>query len=244
MGVQESRAAKLEALQGVFWDMDGTLIDSEPLWHESELRLVREYGGHWTKQMAMDGSGRPVPQIAQEMAELGCPLPPEEIGRRMIQYVTDEEKKRLPWIPGVRRLLEQLRDAGVPSMLVTTSPRELAENLIAQAPPNTFAGYVCGDDDVPKKPDPAPYELAAQRLGIPDVLLPCCVAFEDSMSGRTSAATSGMTTVVVTGYLAGGYVPGPGYTTTENYDDITPQSLNRMVQRMYDRLAPLAGQRG
>ena len=52
---------------------------------------------------------------------------------------------------------------------------------------------------------------------------------------RTSAAASGMTTVVVTGYLAGGYVPGPGYTSTENYDDITPESLNRMVQRMYDR---------
>ena len=158
----------------------------------------------------------------------------------MIQYVTDEEKKQLPWIPGVRRLLEQLRDAGIPSMLVTTSPRDLAENLIAQAPEGTFAGYVCGDDDVAKKPDPAPYELAAAKLGIPDVLLPCCVAFEDSMSGRTSAAAAGMTTVVVTGYLAGGYVPGPGYTTTENYDDITPESLNRMVQRMYDRLAPLA----
>lgn len=240
MSVQKNGSARLEALQGVFWDMDGTLIDSEPLWHEGELRLVREYGGHWTKQLAEGGSGRPVPQIAQEMADLGCPLPPEEIGRRMIQYVTDEEKKQLPWIPGVRRLLEQLRDAGIPSMLVTTSPRDLAENLIAQAPEGTFAGYVCGDDDVAKKPDPAPYELAAAKLGIPDVLLPCCVAFEDSMSGRTSAAASGMTTVVVTGYLAGGYVPGPGYTSTENYDDITPESLNRMVQRMYDRLAPLA----
>ena len=126
MSVRKNGSARLEALQGVFWDMDGTLIDSEPLWHEGELRLVREYGGHWTKQLAEGGSGRPVPQIAQEMADLGCPLPPEEIGRRMIQYVTDEEKKQLPWIPGVRRLLEQLRDAGIPSMLVTTSPRDLA----------------------------------------------------------------------------------------------------------------------
>lgn len=92
MSVRKNGSARLEALQGVFWDMDGTLIDSEPLWHEGELRLVREYGGHWTKQLAEGGSGRPVPQIAQEMADLGCPLPPEEIGRRMIQYVTDEEK--------------------------------------------------------------------------------------------------------------------------------------------------------
>ena len=207
------------------------------MFKETELpssRRCRVCSGTWS------GSGRPVPQIAQEMADLGCPLPPEEIGRRMIQYVTDEEKKQLPWIPGVRRLLEQLRDAGIQSMLVTTSPRDLAENLIAQAPEGAFAGYVCGDDDVAKKPDPAPYKLAAAKLGIPDVLLPCCVAFEDSMSGRTSAAASGMTTVVVTGYLAGGYVPGPGYTSTENYDGITPEALNRMVQRMYDRLAPLA----
>ena len=117
-----------------------------------------------------------MPQIAQEMADLGCPLPPEEIGRRMIQYVTDEEKKQLPWIPGVRRLLEQLRDAGIPSMLVTTSPRDLAENLIAQAPKGTFAGYVCGDDDVAKKPDPAPYELATSLSS------PSCHSGSESMS--------------------------------------------------------------
>lgn len=228
--------AQERPLLATLWDMDGTLIDSEPYWHESELRLVREYGGHWTRELAQQGSGRPVPQIAREMVELGCPLPADEISRRMIQYVTDQEMRRVPWIPGVRDLLAALRDAGVPSMLVTTSPRALAENLIAQAPEGAFAGYVCGDDDVAKKPDPAPYLLAARRLGVAPEDMARCVAFEDSMSGRTSAAASGATTVVMAGCLPNGAVPGPGYRTIMSYDGVTPASLAELVR---ERLAAL-----
>ena len=99
----------------------------------------------------MERLGPPGAGCAREIAEHGCTLPVEEIGRRMIEYVTRAEYERIPWIPGTRELLVALRDAGVPSVLVTTSPRNLAENLIAQAPAGTFAGYVCGEDDVAKK---------------------------------------------------------------------------------------------
>lgn len=219
------------ALQAVFWDMDGTLIDSEPLWHESELRLVREYGGHWTEDLARHGSGRPVPQIAREMVELGCPLAAEDIGRRMIQYVTDQEMEQIPWVPGVLDVLRQLRDAGVPLMLVTTSPRALAENLIAQAPQGAFAGYVCGDDDIAKKPDPAPYLLAAQRLGIGAARMAHCVAFEDSMSGLRSAVASGATTIAQLGFLPLDNSNGPQYMSIDGYEDVTPAWLNDVVER-------------
>ena len=121
-------------LKAVFWDMDGTLIDSEPYWHAGEMQIAHENGGVWNDELAWNGSGRPVPDVAREIAEHGCTLPVEEIGRRMIEYVTRAEYERIPWIPGTRELLVALRDAGVPSVLVTTSPRNLAENLIAQAP--------------------------------------------------------------------------------------------------------------
>lgn len=83
----------------------------------------------------------------------------------MIDYVAQKEFECIPWIEGVEDVLVALRDAGVPSMLVTTSPRHLAENLVAQAPAGAFAGYVCGDDDVEKKPSPAPYLEAGSPLG-------------------------------------------------------------------------------
>lgn len=224
-------------LKAVFWDMDGTLIDSEPYWHAGEMQIAHENGGVWNDELAWNGSGRPVPDVAREIAEHGCTLPVEEIGRRMIEYVTQAEYERIPWIPGTRELLVALRDAGVPSMLVTTSPRNLAENLIAQAPEGTFAGYVCGEDDVAKKPDPAPYVEAARKLGISREQMPYCVAFEDSMSGLTSAAASGATTIAQLGFIRTDNSDGPQYMSIDGYDGVTPESLNAVVER---RIAELA----
>ena len=137
-GAQEVSKLMLKA---VFWDMDGTLIDSEPYWHEGELKIAADHGGYWDEDLAWQGSGTPVPDVARRMVEHGCKLSIEEIGKGMIDYVAQKEFERIPWIDGVEDVLLSLKEAGVPSMLVTTSPRHLAENLIAQALDGTFAGY-------------------------------------------------------------------------------------------------------
>ena len=137
--------------QGRVLGYDGTLIDSEPYWHEGEMKIAAAHGGYWDEELAWQGSGTPVPDVARRMVEHGCQLSIEEIGQGMIDYVAQKEFERIPWIEGVEDVLVALRDAGVPSMLVTTSPRHLAENLVVQAPAGAFAGYVCGDDDVEKK---------------------------------------------------------------------------------------------
>lgn len=178
-------------LKAVFWDMDGTLIDSEPYWHESELRLAAAHGGYWDEDLAWQGSGTPVPQVARQMIERGTALTVEEISKGMVDYVAQQERLRMPWIPGVLDVLRSLAAARIPSVLVTTSPRNLAQNLVAQAPEGVFAGYICGDDDVAKKPDPAPYLAAGKLLGIGEDMMPYCVAVEDSMSGLRSAAHPG-----------------------------------------------------
>lgn len=218
-----------EGLLAVFWDMDGTLIDSEPYWHESELVIARDNGGYWDMDLAWKGSGRPVPQIAREMIELGCTLSADEIGKQMIEFVAAKEREHMPWIAGVERVLADLRDAGVPNVLVTTSPREMAENLIAQAPANSFATYVCGDDDTEKKPSPAPYLLAAERAGIPRDRIRQCIAFEDSPSGLASAYASGMLTLAQTICRKGGESNDPKYRTVHGYDGVTAESLNALL---------------
>lgn len=153
-------------LKAVLWDMDGTLIDSEPYWHEVEMGIAREHGGFWSEDIGWTCSGKPVPQVAQRMIDEGTQLSVDEIGRLMIEGVAQKEAERMPWIPGVEDVLRSLVAAGIPSVLVTASPRRMAENLVRQAPEGAFVGYVCSDDDLPKKPNPAPYLAAAEVIGI------------------------------------------------------------------------------
>ncbi|WEV53064.1 HAD family phosphatase [Bifidobacterium sp. ESL0704] len=153
-------------LKAVLWDMDGTLIDSEPYWHQVEMDIAGEHGGYWSEEIGWTCSGKPVPQVAQLMIDKGTKLSVPEVGRLMIEGVARKEAEHMPWIPGVEDVLRSLIAAGIPSVLVTASPRRMAENLVRQAPEGAFVGYVCGEDDLPKKPNPAPYLAAAKVLGI------------------------------------------------------------------------------
>ena len=205
-------------LKVVFWDMDGTLIDSEPYWHAGEMEIAAAHGGYWDQDLAWAGSGTPVPQVAQRMVDHGCQLSVDEIGKGMIDYVA-------------RAVLRSLVEAGVPSVLVTTSPRHLAQGLVDQAPEGAFAGFVCGDDDVEKKPSPAPYLAAAKLIGIAPEDMAYCVALEDSMSGLTSAAASGATTIAQTGYIQTDTSNGPQFASIDSYDGVTAATLDAFVRR-------------
>ena len=184
-------------LKAVFWDLDGTLIDSEPLWHDGELEIAAANNGHWTEELGWECSGTPVPDVARRMIERGCTLSVEEIDKQLKDYVFNAEIAHLPWIDGVRDVLRSLKDAGIPSMLVTTSPRRMAANIMKQSD-GLFAGYVCGDDDAKHKPDPAPYLLAAAKLGLTPEDMDHCVVFEDTPVGIAAGVASGATVIAQT----------------------------------------------
>ena len=113
-------------LKAVFWDLDGTLIDSEPYWHEGEMEIAAAHGGYWDEDLAWSCSGTPLDHCAKTMIEHGTNLPPEQIAKAMVDYVAKKEFERVPWTNGVLDVLGSLVDAGIPSVLVTTSPRRLA----------------------------------------------------------------------------------------------------------------------
>ncbi|MDN5972345.1 HAD family hydrolase [Bifidobacterium crudilactis] len=187
-------------LRAVFWDMDGTLIDSEPYWHEGEFAIAKRFGGTWSEALGWQMSGTALSLCARKMREMGTDLPEERIAELMVDYVARRESETMPWTDGVLSVLKSLVKAGVPSVLVTSSPRTLAEVVVRQAPEGAFSAFVCGDDGLPSKPDPAPYEHAAELLGIAHDDIKECIALEDSPSGLQSAVASGATTIAVTGF--------------------------------------------
>ena len=217
-------------VKAVFWDMDGTLIDSEPYWHEGEMKIAAAHGGYWDEELAWQGSGTPVPDVARRMVEHGCQLSIEEIGQGMIDYVAQKEFECIPWIEGVEDVLVALRDAGVPSMLVTTSPRRMAENIMKQSE-GLFAGYVCGDDPYEHKPNPAPYLAAADKLGIAREDMAKCVVLEDSSVGLQAGAASGATLIAQTGWIRTDTSGLGQFASIESYDGIDAAALDGFVRQ-------------
>ncbi|PWG66025.1 HAD family hydrolase [Bifidobacterium callitrichidarum] len=223
-------------LKAVFWDLDGTLIDSEPLWHDGEIEIAHANGGDWNEELGWSVSGTPVPNVAQHMIDRGCTLSVEEIDVQLKDYVFNAEVERLPWIPGVRDVLRSLKDAGIPCMLVTTSPRRMAENIMKQAA-GLLSGYICGDDPYDHKPNPAPYLAAAAKLGIAPEDMAKCVVMEDSSVGLKAGAASGATLIAQTGWIRTDTSGLGQFASIDSYDGIDAAALDAFVRRHLEQSA-------
>lgn len=193
---QTTRARTTPLPQAVLWDMDGTLVDTEPYWICSEIAMAEESGGSWTHEQGLELVGWPIAKSAQILREQGGVRgTDEEIATALVARVAGLVRSDgPPWRPGARELLEALGAAGVPCALVTASYTELAVAVLDVLPRGTFAAVVTGDEVTHSKPHPEPYLTAAQRLGVD---IAACVAIEDSPPGVASAEAAGARTIAV-----------------------------------------------
>lgn len=180
----------------VLFDMDGTIIDSEPYWMIAETELVEEHGGTWSDEQgyALVGSG--LWNSAAELQKAGVDLSADDIVHRLSERVLEQVAASVPWRPGVRELFKELLDAGIPCALVTMSLRmnaeALAEAVAAELGQPFFLAIVAGDDVSQPKPHPEAYLKGALALG---VAIGDCVALEDSSYGAASAFSAGAVTI-------------------------------------------------
>jgi HAD superfamily hydrolase (TIGR01509 family) len=175
--------------------MDGTLVDTEPYWMASEVELVGSFGGTWTHDDGLTLVGLGLWNSAKILQSRGVDLTPDEI----VQWLTDRVQAKLdaegvPWRPGARELLAELRELGIPTALVTMSVRSMAEQIVSQIPFDAFDVIVSGDEVTEAKPHPEPYLRAAELLGVAPAT---AVAIEDSLVGLTSAVDSGAVAIGV-----------------------------------------------
>jgi len=179
----------------VLWDMDGTLVDTEPYWMAEEHRLVEEHGGVWTDEHARQLVGNDLLVSADYIrAHSPIELTPIEIVHELLAGVVARVKESVPWRPGALELLEGLVAQGVPCALVTMSWESLATAVVSNLPNGSFAAVVTGDVVQHGKPHPEPYLVAARLLGVG---LGACVAIEDSPPGVASAVAAGIPTIAV-----------------------------------------------
>ncbi|MEV7630905.1 HAD family phosphatase [Microbacterium sp. NPDC089318] len=181
--------------RAVLWDMDGTLVNTEPYWMSVETELVESYGGTWTHDDAMQLIGSNLLDSARVLQQAGVDLEPADI----VDLMTDRVAERLrtqgvPFRPGARELLADLRAQGIRTALVTMSLRRMALDVVDQIDFHAFDLVVAGDEVARPKPFPDPYLTAAAQLGI-DIV--DAVVIEDSAPGLTSGVASGAVTLGV-----------------------------------------------
>ena len=211
----------------VLWDMDGTLVDTEPYWMATEVELAEEYGATWTTEDAKHLVGNSLLTSGVYIRDtMGIPLSPEEIVERLLDGVVARVQHAVPWCPGARELLLGLKEAGVPCGLVTMSYQRFVAPILAHLPRETFRVVVTGDQVDQGKPHPEPYLTAAAALGVePED----CIAIEDSPTGATSAAAAGCQVVVVPNHVP---VPeGERRTFVDSLVGVTPAVLKTLPDR-------------
>lgn len=200
-GLSPTSSAKSPAgpARAVLFDMDGTLVDSEPYWIDVEYAMADKYGGTWSAEHAMQLVGNDLLESARYIREhMGIDRTPEQIVDELLDGVVERIEREVPWLPGAQEILADLHRAGVPVALVTMSWERFVKPVLAALPAGTFAAVVTGDQVSRGKPHPEPYLTAARLL---DLEPADCVAVEDSNTGTRSAQAAGCRVVVVPNHV-------------------------------------------
>lgn len=214
----------MTSLQAVLFDLDGTVVDSEPLWADAMRLIAADLGGTLTEEVLARTTGLSVPASVDLMlAELGSDRPSEDVTRQLLERAAEVFAEELMWQPGAQELVDALRADGVTTALVTSSPRIVVDVAMQRLGAHRFDLSVCGDEVAAPKPDPTPYLLAMQRLGRPAEE---CLAVEDSPSGTEAAVAAGIPVLVVPSEVP---VPeGPGRVFAASLLEATVDELRHL----------------
>ena len=218
------------ALRAVLFDMDGLLVDSEPLWFEVERAVMARLGGQWGEadQRALIG-GSLDRTVSRLLAKAATPASREVVARWLVAEMAALILARgLPLQPGAGPLLAALDAAGVPCALVTASSRAIMDAVLTVTG-LSFDVTVCGEDVRRGKPDPEPDLLAAARLGVPAA---GCVVLEDSPTGIAAARAAGCPVIAVPSVPV---PPRPGLITVDSLEEVGFDRLEGIMTGNFDR---------
>ncbi len=183
--------------KAIIFDMDGLLVDSEPVWHEVEVELIEAHGYVYSDELRESGVGMRVDEFAailqQHYPKLG--ETPAAIEAAITGRMMSLPAGRIQARPGADELLRYVAELGIPRAIASSSSQRIIEHFVrlmgwdALIPQRYSAEFVARG-----KPAPDIYLRAADRLGCAPE---SCLALEDSRLGTQAALAAGMTCYTV-----------------------------------------------
>jgi len=182
-------------IEAVVFDLDGVLVDSEPVWEQVRRQVVAEHGGHWAPDAQQRLMGMSTGEWARYLGEdLGAGLPPETIAAEVIDQMKARYAEHVPFMPGAVDAVRRLA-ASWPLGLASSSPPVLIDAVLDGAGlRECFAVAMSTEEVAHGKPAPDIYLAVTERLGRQPRR---CAAVEDSANGLRSAAAAGLRVIAV-----------------------------------------------
>ncbi|ADI11587.1 putative hydrolase [Streptomyces bingchenggensis BCW-1] len=225
----EPRTAEGSALQAVLLDMDGTLVDTEGIWWDTEVSIFAELGHALAEEYREVVVGGPMTRSASFLIKAtGADIALAELTGLLNSRFTELIDGTVPLLPGARRLLTELAAHGVPTALVSASHRRVMESVLRSIGPEHFALTVAGDDIGRTKPHPDPYLFAAAGLGADPAR---CVVVEDTVTGVTAAEAAGCQVVAVPSLVM--IEPAVGRTVVGSLEEVDVPFLRTLITGMH-----------
>lgn len=219
------------SITGVVLDMDGLLIDTEPVWRTAEQEVFAELGVELTRADLLDTTGVTVDElVAAFLPRRPPPGPsPARVADRITDLVADYVCREGEPMPGVPEAIALFGRLGLRLAIASSSPARLIDVVCARL--KLDIDVRCSALDEPRgKPAPDVYLAAARRLGLSPAR---CLALEDSPAGVVAAKSAGMTCLAVPDPLLAG---DPRYRRA----DLVLSSLTELTEPRFRALCSLA----
>jgi HAD superfamily hydrolase (TIGR01509 family) len=214
-----------DGLQAVLLDMDGTLVDTEDFWWQSEVSLFAELGYELNEADRAHVVGGPMTRVLDYLiASTGVGLSQAELTVLINQRFVDLLAGGVPLMPGAERLLNTLAAHGIPAALVSASHRHIIDIVLDSLGRHHFAFSVAGDEVARTKPHPDPYLAAVTRFGAEPGR---CVVVEDAPTGVQAGEAAGCPVIAVPSVAP--IEPGPGRTVLRSLEQLDLELLRAVV---------------